>query len=151
MSRTCHNLLPTKENLFGRKIIQDYTCPICGFEKETTYHVLWGCVAAKDVWGASAKIFQKSNFHSSEFLQVAEHIFTERDGSDLELFVITARRLWFRRNAWVEAFSHPNAVVQEAKRAVETIQLLNKKDEKSTPVFVGEVAETVGGMGENEL
>lgn len=26
----CHNLLPTKENLFKRKVVEESTCPCCG-------------------------------------------------------------------------------------------------------------------------
>jgi hypothetical protein len=51
--RACHDLLPTKDNLTRRKVIQDPGCPMCGFEAKTPFLILWGCSSAMDVWGAS--------------------------------------------------------------------------------------------------
>lgn len=133
MWRACHNFLPTRENLERRKIIQDPSCPICGREKETVYHVLWECIATKDVWGASKIFFQKSCFSSHDFLQVAEHFFHKCDRETLQMFVITARKIWFRRNTWLHEgkFEHPNMLVQSAQRAVEEIQSLHQSREES--------------------
>jgi hypothetical protein len=59
MSRACHDLLPTKDTLVRQKIILDPSCPLCGLEAETLYHILWECSSAMDVWGAdaSARVF----------------------------------------------------------------------------------------------
>jgi hypothetical protein len=70
--RACNNLLPTRDNLLQRKVVNDLRCPICNLESETTYHILWGCPFARDVWGASSRVFQKSTFSGPGFLQVAE-------------------------------------------------------------------------------
>jgi hypothetical protein len=40
MWRACQDLLPTKDNLVQRKIIQDKECSLCGLEAETSYHIL---------------------------------------------------------------------------------------------------------------
>lgn len=45
--RACHNLLPTRSNLFKKKIVVDPLCPLCGAEAETGYHILWDCPSAK--------------------------------------------------------------------------------------------------------
>ena len=57
----CHDILPTRENLRKRKIVEDPLCPICGLEPETTCHVLWECPAARDVWGLVAKNFRRAH------------------------------------------------------------------------------------------
>jgi len=36
----CINALPTKANLFRRKIMEDLVCPICGLAAKTTGHIL---------------------------------------------------------------------------------------------------------------
>jgi hypothetical protein len=59
MWRACKNILPTKENLMKKKIIEESLCPICMLKVETTFHALWDCLASRDVWGASLRIFQK--------------------------------------------------------------------------------------------
>jgi hypothetical protein len=57
--RSCQNLLPTRDDLFKRKVIQDPSCPSCGLEVETVIHSLWSCPAAEDVWGRSFFLFSK--------------------------------------------------------------------------------------------
>jgi hypothetical protein len=59
MWKACNDLLPTKTNLFKRKVVEDTKCPCCTLEEETTYHVLWSCPAARDVWGSHLSAFQK--------------------------------------------------------------------------------------------
>lgn len=49
--RACQNLLPTKENLMRRKVVNDPMCHICSLEVETTFHIIWGCPSAQDVLG----------------------------------------------------------------------------------------------------
>jgi hypothetical protein len=39
--RACHECLPTRDNLWYKKIINDPSCPICMRETETTFHALW--------------------------------------------------------------------------------------------------------------
>jgi hypothetical protein len=58
MWRACQNILPTKDNLVKRKIIQDPFCPICGLEQEISFHILWDCPSARDVWGVNLRVFQ---------------------------------------------------------------------------------------------
>jgi hypothetical protein len=48
--RACNNILPTKENLYKKKIIDDPKCAICGGDIETLGHVIWSCAVPCDVW-----------------------------------------------------------------------------------------------------
>jgi hypothetical protein len=43
--RACQNILPTRVNLFQRKVVDDCSCPCCGSEEETTIHAVWSCPA----------------------------------------------------------------------------------------------------------
>lgn len=49
--RACHNLLPTKANLFKRSVISTNVCLLCEREEETVEHILWSYSTAQDVWG----------------------------------------------------------------------------------------------------
>ncbi|KAF5451868.1 hypothetical protein F2P56_026929 [Juglans regia] len=71
-------------------------------EPETSGHVLWGCIAAKDVWGQGVK---KSRL--VEMLSLEE----------LEEVAATMRGIWTRRNNTLHGkdFKHPNALHQLAK------------------------------------
>jgi hypothetical protein len=66
--RAVHEILPTRENLCSRKVLTDPNCPICGRAVETTFHALWQCPAAQDVWSAGGVIFQKSYFDGPAFI-----------------------------------------------------------------------------------
>jgi hypothetical protein len=47
--RACNGLLPTKSNLFQRKIVDSNLFPCCSSDSETGFHVIWKCLAAQDV------------------------------------------------------------------------------------------------------
>jgi hypothetical protein len=47
--KACNNLLPTKENLFKKRVVKDPLCPICGVEVENICHMLWRCPSSCDV------------------------------------------------------------------------------------------------------
>jgi hypothetical protein len=65
--RACKNILPTRDNLCRRKILLDPLCPLCEQEVETTFHILWQCISARDVWGFGSVIFQKSCYNKPDF------------------------------------------------------------------------------------
>jgi hypothetical protein len=44
--RAYHNLLPTKVNLFTRKVVDNNFCPVCHLAEETVFHAIWGCPGA---------------------------------------------------------------------------------------------------------
>ncbi|XP_059451001.1 uncharacterized protein LOC132181785 [Corylus avellana] len=67
--RACHEILPTRDNLWRRKVIDDPRCPICESKEESTFHILWQCQSAKDVWGVGNLKFQKSVFVGPSFIQ----------------------------------------------------------------------------------
>lgn len=52
-------VLPTKWNLFWRKIIENDLCPIYKLCEETSCHTLWSCGAASDVWAEDLSSLQK--------------------------------------------------------------------------------------------
>ena len=48
--QACFYILPTKANLFHKKVLVDPLCSICGQVVETTAHILWECPLAHNVW-----------------------------------------------------------------------------------------------------
>ena len=44
--RACRNILPTKENLMHRKVLQEDWCEECKAESKTTGHLFWICPRA---------------------------------------------------------------------------------------------------------
>ena len=70
--RACNDILPTKQNLSKRKIIEDEMCRICMRFPESAIHALWECEAAKDVWAGSLKILQKGVLGLADFTHLME-------------------------------------------------------------------------------
>jgi hypothetical protein len=129
MWRACKNILPTKDNLLRRRVVEDPKCPICSLEVETIYHTIWDCPASKDVWGASQRVFQKSSFIVPDFFHVAELLYVKCGEDDFRLFAEIARKIWMRRNAYIYegTFTHPNGIVRDAERAVNEYEQVNKR------------------------
>lgn len=48
--RACFYILPTKTNLFHKKVPVDPLCSVFGQADETTVHILWECPLAHNVW-----------------------------------------------------------------------------------------------------
>ncbi|XP_041007557.1 uncharacterized protein LOC121252140 [Juglans microcarpa x Juglans regia] len=63
-----NNLLPTKENLFKRKVVEDKRCPVCSAETETIMHALWVYPATNDIWAEVRGCVQKWGRIEEEFL-----------------------------------------------------------------------------------
>lgn len=117
--KACHNLLPTKANLFKKKVTSDPLCLICEVEEETICHILWGCPSSSDEWGVCLKNIQKCFSGGSDFIQVLEELMHKLDKEDFELLVTVARRLWLRRNtnAFGGDLIHPDVLVKQATNA----------------------------------
>jgi hypothetical protein len=113
MWKACHNLLPTKANLFRRGVCENNQCPICLRAEETVVHVAWACPVASDVWGESRIRLQKSVNGEYNFTQVFMDVISRCENEEVELFAVLARRLWLRRNDYVHggSLTHPSQVV----------------------------------------
>jgi hypothetical protein len=115
--RACHNLLPTRTNLRHRGVCEDVVCPICLQEEETTEHIIWECSSAADVWGASNIKLQKCPRGGGDFQQILVEVSKRCDQEEVDLFMVTARKLWMRRNRVVFGgeFNPPRSLLLEAE------------------------------------
>jgi hypothetical protein len=77
--RACHNLLPTKLNLFKRRVIDSPLCPICNQVEESVEHIVWLCPSAVDVWGCGSRRIQKSNCSNMSFANLFEELVERYD------------------------------------------------------------------------
>lgn len=48
--RVGNNILPTRKNLFNKKIVENPCCPICQNMEETIIQVLWNFPTTNDLW-----------------------------------------------------------------------------------------------------
>lgn len=107
--RACHNSLPSKLNLFKRKILTSSTCPTCNFEEESITHTLWECPVANKVWGEKDSPLNKWATNTSNFRNLWADIMHSQTSSNQALCAVIFHNLWLRMNAYIfeQKFSCP--------------------------------------------
>jgi hypothetical protein len=99
--KACNNILPTKENLYKRRIIEDSLCPICNNAIETVGHILWSCESSKDVWAECGRSLQKCSSDEEGFPEIIQKWASKLSEDEMQLAVGVARQIWLRRNSVV--------------------------------------------------
>jgi hypothetical protein len=123
--RALNDILPTKDNLRRKKILQDPSCPICGLEPETLLHILWQCQSSRDVWSLGNRSVQKSNTYGESFWEVLEDLFQKCCQNDMVQVAGLIRRIWLRRNEVVfrGLISSPQSLLQRTDQAIAEFKL----------------------------
>ncbi|XP_035547338.1 uncharacterized protein LOC118348889 [Juglans regia] len=128
-----NNALPTKSNLFKRKVTEDSLCPMCRREEEDVQHALWCCPAAADVWDENSSHVRKWLNQIHDFSRLWSELSNRLSNGCLERVVAIMRGIWGRRNAFVfeDKFASPGHVVRTTLAGLEEYQEANAKMEGS--------------------
>jgi len=128
--KACHDVLPTKENLYHKRIVKDNYCPCCTLEAESIFHAVWSCGAARDVWGTTKSCFQKCSCEGPTFRDLFVYCMGRLSRDELEQMAVIARKIWLRRNALIfdGKFAHPDVVFDEAKVSLLEFKRCNTKE-----------------------
>ena len=94
--RACRGVMPTKEALVRRTIIEDPLCDGCHETHETPLHAIWLCKELDTIWERSAhcQVCRETNFLN--FKELLSWILTQT--SKVELFAMIAWGIWNQRN-----------------------------------------------------
>jgi hypothetical protein len=130
MWKACNDLLPTKANLFHRRVVEAKSCPCCTIEDETTLHALWSCPAARDVWGGHLSCFQKCYCEGTTFRFLVEYCVEKMSREELDLMAVVAQRIWLWRNTLVfeGTYVHPDIVYKEGATSLNEFKRCNGKE-----------------------
>ncbi|XP_059436470.1 uncharacterized protein LOC132169451 [Corylus avellana] len=127
--RACNKILPTKDNLKKRKVVEDDICIFCCSAVETTHHILWDYPSSQDVWCVSNNKLQKCRSGGNNFCELVEYLMGSVKREEMELFAMVAKRIWKRHNEVVhgDVFSHPSTI---ARQAIDQLQLYRQVNER---------------------
>uniref|UniRef100_A0A2N9F380 Reverse transcriptase zinc-binding domain-containing protein n=1 Tax=Fagus sylvatica TaxID=28930 RepID=A0A2N9F380_FAGSY len=83
--RAYHETLPTYQQLHRRKIRSDAICPVCSQEDETTLHVLWQCLLARNTWALVLGRLQKLPNQGGDFSLFMLRMFQDFPKAEVQL------------------------------------------------------------------
>ncbi|XP_075670149.1 uncharacterized protein LOC142639906 [Castanea sativa] len=126
---SCGNdILPTRANLFRRKIPINPLCAICGQVDETIAHALWECPLARNVWALVRGKLQKCGVMAPNFHLLARQMVAKLTGPELELWAMVAWSIWNARNRYHSEAkqSQPSDILHGATSLLQDYQRLNR-------------------------
>ena len=91
--------LPTKKNLFKRKIAHKDMCEICDGEAEDTIHALWDCLVLKEIWWEMDICKSNLSTRFTYFRDLLTGILNSQEPNQVEVFASVAWEIWRKRNA----------------------------------------------------
>nr|XP_023894138.1 uncharacterized protein LOC112006071 [Quercus suber] len=94
--RACREALPTKANLYRRKIAQDALCDSCKVRFEDGSHSIFFCSNVQVVWRSDPKWNWLSALEGQSMKDIFNIASTEK--KDIELLAFTGWAIWNRRN-----------------------------------------------------
>ena len=95
----CCKALPTKKNLFNRKVTRNDFCKCCGREVEDTIHALWECQVCKEIWWEVELCQRNLSSSFTCFRDLLTGIFQSQEPNLAEVFAYVAWVIWTKRNA----------------------------------------------------
>ena len=110
----CNDILPTRTNLYRKKVYTDPLCAICEQTDETVGHVLWGCPMARNVWAMAQGRLQNCGAVVQNFYHLARQLEDRPTRKDMETWATVAWSIWNARNRFCfeEKQSQPKDILQ---------------------------------------
>ncbi|KAH9781766.1 putative reverse transcriptase/RNA-dependent DNA polymerase [Citrus sinensis] len=115
MWRASNNLLPSAENLWKRKVVEEPTCKRCKLSVETISHALLECKAARKIWLQSPFSAPRLEANSQDIFSTLQNMAKELRKSDLELMVALCWSAWYARNKCIFDGRELNPIISAAK------------------------------------
>lgn len=115
MWKASNNLLPTTENLWKRKVLQEPLCQRCKLSVETISHALLECKAASKIWVQSPYSVPSPEASTQDVFSTLRGMAKQLRTSDLEIMVALCWSVWFARNKYIFYGKEINPIISAAK------------------------------------
>ncbi|KAH9685475.1 reverse transcriptase domain-containing protein [Citrus sinensis] len=87
MWKVARNFLPTAENLWRRKMLQEPTCPRCKMKKEDINHAIMVCKVAKEMWKLTPFVEEMQLLDNQDLLSMLQELVKRRSKDELRLLI----------------------------------------------------------------
>ncbi|XP_042964613.1 uncharacterized protein LOC122298827 [Carya illinoinensis] len=137
--KACNNILPTTQNLFRKRIVEEPNCPICLHHVESIENAIWKCESMRDVWGLCSMKLQKRSLQNQSFRELVINLMKEVNDEVLIEMAVVAWRLWKRMNELVfqKEFTNPLIILKQTRQKLQDLRLLQSNTSISTARQVG--------------
>lgn len=88
MWRALKNILPTAENLWKRKSLQEPICQRCKLQVETVSHALIECKTTRKIWDLALLTVELSKDHNQDFFSAIQEMCSISLKAEAELMVV---------------------------------------------------------------
>ncbi|KAL9425662.1 hypothetical protein AB3S75_032598 [Citrus x aurantiifolia] len=115
MWRALKNILPTAENLWKRKSLQEPICQRCKLQVESVSHALIECRAARKIWDLAPLTVQLPKDHSHDFFSAIQEMCSRSLKAEAEMMVVYCWVIWSARNKFIFEGKKSNPRISAAK------------------------------------
>lgn len=96
--RAAKNLLPSMDNLWKKKAVQDLLRQICRNGVENVFHALVTCKRAWKVWKLTQFAEELKRIHDQDIISLLQGRMSARSKTDAEMLVVVCWGIWNARN-----------------------------------------------------
>ena len=97
--RACNESLPTKLNMFKRKVTNNAICEVCEAEMEDTVHAIWGCQRVKEIWWEDGFCKPHISVRFASFKDFFLGFVKAGDSTIVDRLAMVCWGIWLKRNA----------------------------------------------------
>ena len=130
--KAARNLLPTIENMWRRKILQEPTCQICKVKRKDVFHALMECRLARKIWKCTNLEAEVKGVMREDIMQRIKSTWNK---IKIDYVVTIWQVAWHARNKFLFKGKKLDPVVSMAKAIMDvyrTMQFQNQEGQIST-------------------
>lgn len=138
--RAAKNLLPTAENLWKRKVLEDPLCPRCKMKAENIIHAVMECKAARQIWKLTLFFAEVKSLINQDLLGMIHEIAKRRKKEELKVMTALCWAAWHTRNVFVfeNKKQDPQISVAKAEAIVETYARVRMEKTKAAARIISD-------------